>query len=167
MKIKKIAAISLLTASALILFFIESRLPPVAPIPGVKIGLANVMSLAALFLLGGRDAAAVLFLRILLGGVFSGSPTGFFYSLSGGVFCFLIMVLIYKHFSENKIWAVSVFGAVAHNIGQITVAVLLTRTPAVLWYSPVLLISGIISGAFIGIAAQGVIVKLKKLFLFK
>jgi heptaprenyl diphosphate synthase len=118
-------------------------------------GLANVITMIALVRLGGREAFCVLILRIVLGSIFAGQIMSFMYSLAGGVMCFLIMWTAVKLI--NQLWVVSVLGALAHNIGQIAVAVLVTRTWQIVGYLPILAISGVVTGAFTGLSAGFVI----------
>ena len=152
--IKRIAVLGVLTAVALTVFAIEARLPSLAPIPGIKLGLANIVTVWALVMLGPVDAALVLLARILLGSLFCGSATTLMYSLSGGTLCYLVSLLLYRLVGKKQIWVLSVVGAMAHNVGQLVTASLVMRSAAVWSYAPVLMISGIITGAFTGMAAQ-------------
>jgi heptaprenyl diphosphate synthase len=150
-------AIAMLTALALIIFIIEAQLPPLAPIPGIKMGLANVITMVALVWFGKKEAFAVLMLRIILGSIFAGQMMSFMYSLSGGILCFLVMSIAVKIFKSNQLWIVSVLGALAHNAGQIAVAILVTRTWQIVGYFPILAVSAVITGAFTGFAAGFVV----------
>lgn len=151
---KRLTRMGLLTALALIIFTIEAQIPPLVPIPGVKLGLANIITVYSMFCLGPKDTFKILVCRIILGSIFVGNMIVLLYSLSGGLLCFLIMIPVHKIVTKNQIWVCSVLGAIAHNIGQITVAIALTRTLSLLYYLPVLLISGIIAGLFTGLCAQ-------------
>lgn len=144
----------MLTAAALVIFVIEAQIPPVAPIPGIKLGLANVVTLFTIIVLGRREAFAVTALRIILGSVFTGSMMSFVYSAAGGALCFAAMAVLTLFMKENMTWLVSVIGAICHNIGQLAAAVIVTGTVQILWYLPVLTISAVITGVFTGIAAQ-------------
>lgn len=150
----------MLTAISLIIFIVEAQLPPLAPIPGIKMGLANIITLVALVWYGRREAFTVLMLRIILGSIFAGQMMSFIYSMAGGLLCFIIMSLTVKIFKENQLWIMSIFGALAHNVGQISIAVIVTSTWQVIGYFPLLAISAVITGAFTGLAA-GHIVKSK------
>jgi len=163
MSVKRLTRSAVLTAVALTIFMIELQIPSLVPIPGVKLGLANIVTVYAIFVLGPADAAAILFARILLGSVFSGNMMALMYSIAGGVMCYLVMVLLRKLFTKKQIWICSVLGSIAHNIGQICVAVIVTSTKEIIYYLPVLLISGIIAGSFTGICAQTLIFKIGKL----
>lgn len=162
MKTKDLILTAILTASALVAFTIEAAMPPLTPIYGIKLGLANIFTLFALYALGTRQAAAVLFLRIILGSIFTGQLVSFIYSLTGGVLSFVLIVLLKRFFPLKQVWVLSVLSAVMHNIGQLAAAVLMTGTVQILYYLPVLLISGIIAGAFTGLCAQLVLMRLNK-----
>ncbi|MGM9605100.1 MAG: Gx transporter family protein, partial [Faecousia sp.] len=126
MTTKRLTRMAVLTAVALIIFIVELQLPNLTPIPGVKLGLANIITVYAMFALGPVDTLGILLARILLGSIFSGQMMALFYSLAGGLLCYLVMLVMRKLFTQKQIWICSVFGAVAHNIGQITVAILIT-----------------------------------------
>ncbi len=161
MSVKKITATAMLLAAALTIFVAEAQLPPPVPIPGVKLGLANVVTLAALSLLGRREAFAVLLGRIALGSIFAGQAVSFIYSLCGGLLCYIVMAVLIGPLGE-RLWVVSVFGAVAHNVGQIAAAAALAHSAAAWAYLPVLIISGVITGAFTGLCAQLIAKRLKR-----
>lgn len=154
---------SLLTAVGLILFVVEAQIPVPVAIPGVKLGLANVVTLFALWLLSRRAAATVLILRVVLGNFVVGNLMMMLYSLSGGLLCLLVMALMKPLFSEKQIFLLSMFGAIAHNIGQLAAAVFVMGTASILLYAPVLLLSGLITGFFTGQCAQAVILHMKKI----
>lgn len=157
MKAKRLAELGVLTAAALIIFIIESFIPYPFPIPGIKLGLANIITVYAVYRYRAYEVAAILFVRIILGSVFSGNLTAMIYSLAGGVLCLLGMLLLRKVIDENHLWLSSVFGAVLHNTGQIIAAVVLLQTPAILAYYPFLIVAGCLSGAFTGLCAQVVV----------
>ncbi len=157
METKRLTRMAMLTAIALTIFIVELQIPTPIPIPGVKLGLANIITVYAMFLLGPADTACILVVRILLGSIFSGRITALFYSLSGGFLCYLVMLVMRRVVTRRQIWVCSVVGAAAHNIGQIAAAVLITGTPALICYLPILLISGMIAGAFTGLCAQFVV----------
>ncbi len=160
---KRLTRMAILTAVALTIFIVELQLPNLTPIPGVKLGLANIITVYAMFALGGADTFCILIARILLGSIFSGQMMALFYSLAGGFLCYLVMLVMRRLFTPRQIWICSVLGAVAHNLGQMAAAVLITRTPALLYYLPVLMISGIIAGTFTGLCAQFVVNKMARL----
>lgn len=158
---KRLTVNALLTATALLLFLVEMQIPPLTTIPGIKIGLANVVTLFSLAYCGKKDAAMILFTRILLGSFFAGSFSAFLYSLSGGILCYAVMCITMQ-FLQKPLWPVSVFGAVAHNIGQLAAAALLMQTASVFWYLPYLLLAAILSGTFTGICASLVLQRISK-----
>lgn len=163
MSIRRIARDAVLTAAALTIFIVELQIPAPAPIPGVKLGLANIVTLVALFTLGPWDALAVLLCRVTLGAVFAGNMTALLYSLTGGLLALAVTVLTRKLLTERQIWVASVFAAMAHNLGQILAAVLVTSTPALFAWLPPLLVSGIVTGVFTGLAAQFAVGRLGKI----
>ncbi len=147
---KRITLDAILTALALIIFIVELQIPEIVPIPGVKLGLANVITLIAVFELGPADAIVILLLRIGMGSMFSGRISAMLYSLAGGLLCYAVTLLLKKIVSEKQIWVCGVIGAACHNIGQILTAVLITGTPALFAYFPILMVSGIVTGSFTG-----------------
>ncbi len=149
---------AMLAAASICIFVIEMQLPPLAPIPGIKPGLSNIVVLIALCLLGRRTAFAVLLLRIIICAVLLGQGISIIYSLAGGILALMVMSLMIKALKEY-IWVVSVFGAVFHNIGQLCAACVLLNSFAVFGYFPVLMISGIITGIFTGLASQFLLTK--------
>lgn len=158
---KQLSLMALLTAVALAIHVAEAQIPAPVPIPGVKLGLANIITVYAVFTLGPGPALMILVARILLGSLFSGVMS-LFYSLAGGLLCFAVMLLMRCVLSKKQIWIASIVGAVFHNIGQILVAIVVTGTPAIVSYLPVLLLSGIVAGLFTGLAAQYLIHRLEK-----
>ena len=153
MKTKKLTELALLTALALTIFVVELRIPNPLPIPGAKLGLANIITVYAVYHYSAKETISVVLTRTLLGSIFGGSMMALLYSLSGALLCFCGMVLLHRVLSAKRIWLCSVFGAVFHNIGQITVAVLLMGL-GVLVYLPFLLVTGCLAGAFTGGCAQ-------------
>lgn len=154
MNAKKITWMALLTAVALIIFVIEAQIPNPVPVPGVKLGLANIVTVYAMFTLGPGPTLMILVCRVFLGSVFSGQMMTLFYSMGGGLLCYLSMLVMRRFVTEKQIWVCSAVGAVFHNIGQIGVAIAVSRTPGLIVYLPFLLISGIIAGVFTGLCAQ-------------
>ena len=161
-KTKKLALMALLTAIALTIFVIENQIPTPVPVPGVKLGLANIITLIAMKLLGKKEAGAVLLVRVLMGSMFAGSPSTLLFSAAGGLLAYLVMCLTVDLFGENQLWIVSALAGLAHNAGQLLACVLVVRTPGVFAYAPVLAASGVITGIFTGLAAQALLKALKK-----
>lgn len=154
MQIRKITQLGLLTAIALTIFMIEAQIPPVVPLPGVKLGLANIVTVFAVFTLGPREGAAVLACRVFLGAVFAGNFSSIFYSAAGGTLAILATVGLRRILKKDQIWAAGCLGAVAHSIGQIAAAWLITGTRGVVLYLPILVIISIFTGLFTGFCAQ-------------
>lgn len=152
-----VAALTL--ATALILSYVESMLPSL-PIPGVKLGLANVAVVFALYALGGVDAAAVSFVRVLMIGILFGNAASFFYSAAGALLSFILMAVL-KKAGKFTVIGVSVAGGVAHNIGQVAAAVVLLGVDEILLYLPVLVGTGVIFGVVIGILGGVVIARVR------
>ena len=154
MKIRKLTTLSMLTAIALTIFMVEAQIPPLTPIPGIKMGLSNIITVFIVFAIGPKEAAAVLFVRIFLGAVFAGNFSTIFYSGAGGVCAILVTILLRKILTKKQLWVAGVCGAIAHSIGQMAMAVAITATPGLLIYLPIMLICSIITGVFTGRCAQ-------------
>lgn len=154
MSTRKLTTLAMFTTLALIIFTIESAIPPLVPIPGIKLGLANIITLVILKSYSPKDAFFVLLTRILLSALLFGQAMSLLYSLVGGVFCFIAMYLINRLLQKHFLYLTSIMGALCHNLGQLLVAYLLTAVPGVLAYLPFLLLSGILTGLFTGLCAQ-------------
>jgi heptaprenyl diphosphate synthase len=163
MDIKKMAVLAMFSVIALTIFTVESMIGPIVPIPGIKLGLANIITLLVLVLYGPKEAVFVLIVRILLGSMFGGQMISFFYSLSGGVLCWLVMSLINMLLKNQFLVLTSMCGAAAHNIGQIFAAIVITQSISVVAYLPILMISAMITGCFTGLAAQVSAKRLQKI----
>ncbi len=161
MSTKRIAELGMLTSLALIIFTVELRIPNIIPVPGVKLGLANIITVYAVYHYSAGETAMILLCRILLGSVFSGNVSSLLYSASGAVACLAGMLVLRHVFSENQIWICSIFGALLHNAGQITAAAVIMKTVSVTAYFPVLAVSGAIAGAFTGMCAMFVLKRLE------
>ncbi len=166
MNTKRIALDAVLTALALAIFTVEQLIVIPIPVPGVKLGLSNVVTLFAVFAVSPIDAGIILALRIGLGSIFSGSVTGFLFSLSGGLLCYIVTVLLSKIIKDNQIWICGIFGAIAHSIGQIFAAYFIMGTAEIFIYLPVLVACSVLTGGLTGSLSQLSTVKLKKIFPF-
>ncbi len=179
----------MLLSLALILSYIESLLPDFTGIPGVKLGLANSMTLITMEIYGRREAFIVLILRILLTGLLFGNMFGILFSLSGGLLAFLAMAVSYgirgndssfgsarhetepvpksmpdfaeRHGAGFSIIGVSILGAVFHNIGQLCAAAFIVKELKIVYYGPVLLVSGLFTGFLVGFLAKLILPRLK------
>lgn len=154
MSTKRLTKLALLATIALIIFTVENQIPVPVPIPGVKLGLANVVTVYAAFTMLPGETVMILLCRIILGSIFAGNMMAMLYSLCGGLLCIAVTLLLVKLLSLDQIWIVCVVGAVCHNIGQLLAAALVMKTAVVFAYLPYLLISGVITGTFTGFAAQ-------------
>ena len=154
MKVKKLVLLALLTAIALSIFMIEAQIPAPVPVPGVKLGLANIVTVFTVFLLGSWEGAAVLFCRIFLGAVFAGNFSTIFYSAAGGLLSILTTVGLKRIVTHKQLWVVGALAAMAHSIGQMAAAILISGTPELAIYLPVLIAISIITGLFTGLCAQ-------------
>lgn len=161
-KNRKLVFMALFTSQALVLHYFENFFPPLAP--GAKLGLANIVTIITLHLFGFWEGMAVVVVRSILGPILGGSPTGILYSLTGGVLSCIIMAVLYLHFREYfSLLGISVAGAVFHNVGQLLTASLLYGTIGILFtYMPLLMLSSVITGNFIGLVAKYIIRFLNK-----
>ena len=152
----RLTGLALLTAAALIIFVVEQQIPNPVPIPGVKLGLANIITVYAVYHYKPHEVLALLLVRIFLGSMFGGTFLGaaMIFSLSGGLLCLGGMLLLKKVLDEKHIWLGSIFGAILHNTGQTAAAVFVMQTTAVIAYFPFLVFTGCIAGAFTGLTAQ-------------
>ena len=157
---RRLARLALLTAVALTIFLVEAQLP-VLPIPGAKLGLANLVVIVALYTMGVRAAFTLSLVRIVLAGFTFGSPASMIYSLAGGMLSLAVMAVARKAqvFSAT---GVSVLGGVSHNVGQIFVAILVMENTSLAYYLPVLVLSGTAAGVLVGILAAVLVKRLKK-----
>ena len=161
---KKTAFLGLFACLALIFSYVEAIVPLPIPVPGVKLGLANVLIVICLYTYGVKEAVAINFVRIILLAVLFANPYSFIYSLAGAVISMALMYPLYKS-KGFSIIGVSVAGAVGHNTAQILTAMAVTRIVKLIDYLPVLIISGIITGLIIGIIGRIILPQLKKIDL--
>ena len=154
MKVKKKTLLALLSAIALTIFMVEAQIPALVPIPGVKLGLANIVTVFTVFALGAKEGVIVLFIRIFLGAVFAGNFSTILYSAAGGACAIGVTILLRKILTKKQLWVAGCLGAIAHSIGQMTMAILLTGTPSLAVYLPVMIAVSIVTGAFTGLCAQ-------------
>lgn len=162
MNVKKLTELALLSTVALIIFVIELRIPNPFPIPGVKLGLANIITVYAVFRYRPSETAMIVTVRLVLGAVFSRNPSALLYSAAGAVCCLLGMLALRKILPEKQIWLCSVIGAMLHNIGQIAAAVIIMRSFGVIAYLPLLLVTGSLAGAFTGLCTQHLLRRIKR-----
>ncbi|MCI8874515.1 MAG: Gx transporter family protein [Lachnospiraceae bacterium] len=156
---RNVAYLGMYLALALICSYVESLIPFYFGIPGVKLGLTNIVVVLLLYTLGAKEAFLVSVVRIILAGFLFGNPFSILYSLSGGALSFLAMYVL-KRTEKLKVVTVSVAGGVMHNTGQLIMAALVVENYHILYYIPVLLTAGFITGFFIGILSQEIILRI-------
>lgn len=159
---KKLAVLGLCTAVALVLAYVEALLPPIfTAVPGIKIGLPNIIIVFVLYRFGLREAAAVSLVRMLAVSFLFGNMMALVYSLAGAFLSMLVMVLL-KKLNFLSVVGVSVAGGVFHNVGQILTAMLLLGTAELGYYLIVLAITGTISGIFVGLCGAIIVKRIPK-----
>ena len=161
MTIRKISQYGMMVALALIMSYIEAQIPAFFAVPGMKLGLTNIVVVVSLYLLGSKSAMFINIVRIILVSLLFGNTMSLAFSFVGGMLSTLIMIILEKSGKFSTV-GVSAAGGITHNIGQILVAIFLLNTSAITWYLPILWISGIISGVVIGIIAGIVTSRLTK-----
>ncbi len=162
MKTKRITTLAIFLTVSIILSIIESMLP-VIPIPGVKLGLANIVTLVVLYRYSGKDALILVMMRIVLVGLLRGNifSVTFYLSLSGGTIAYLMMY-IFKHLNIFSVIGISITGSLGHSIGQIFAAIFFIEQAKIIYYLPYILILSIFTGIFTGILSKRVLDILKK-----
>ena len=161
MKTRRITLMALLTAAAMILSYVESLLPSPG-IPGVKLGLANIAVIFALYRLGWKEAAAISLVRVGMVSLLFGSVGALFYSLAGAVLSLAVMTLLRRLDVFSPV-GVSVAGGVSHNVGQILMAMVLLETERLIWYLPVLILTGLGGGILVGLCGAALVKRIPPL----
>ena len=149
----RIALCGMLTALAMVFSYVEALIPMNFGIPGIKLGLANLVVLTGLYALPKKDVLLIQAARIVLTGFMFGSGMSIIYSLAGGLFSFGVMVLLMRNQSFSRI-GVSIAGGVSHNAGQLAIAAVVVRTAQLVYYLPVLIVAGVVTGTLIGIVSD-------------
>ena len=157
MKTKKLVLLALLDAIALTIFMVEAQIPALVPIPGIKLGLSNIVTVFTVFAIGPLEGAAVLFVRIFLGAVFAGNFSSILYSGAGGLCAIVLTMLLRKILTNHQLWVAGCMGAIAHSIGQMVMAIFVTGTPSIAVYLPIMIVCSIVTGLFTGLCAQGLV----------
>lgn len=161
-RIKRITFLALFTSVALLLSYVEMLIGPLfTGVPGIKMGLPNIAIMLVLYRIGTKEAIAVSFIRIAISSILFGNITMFWYSVAGAALSLAVMILLKKLDILSSV-GVSVAGALAHNIGQILVAMLLMQTTQIGYYMIVLSVTGIVSGIFVGLLGGFVIKRISK-----
>ena len=151
---KKTVLLALFTAIALTIFMVEAQIPALVPIPGVKWGLANIVTVFVVFAIGAKEGAAVLFCRIFLGAVFAGNFSTIFYSAAGGLLSILVTVGLKRILTHKQLWVAGALGAVAHSVGQMAAAIVISGTPGLIVYLPMMAAFSVVTGVSTGLCAQ-------------
>ena len=159
---KRIARYALLVALAMVLSWLESLIPLSVAVPGVKLGLTNLVILFALYRMNTVDAIAISLIRVLLVSITFGNAYAFAYSFAGAVLSFLIMWTLKKSGKFSSV-GVSVAGGVGHNLGQIIVAALVLENSGIFLYLPALMLSGTVAGVCIGAVGGIIVQRIKKI----
>lgn len=152
---KQVAYTAILTALAMIFSYVEVLIPFHFGIPGIKLGLANLVVVMALYILRPMHALSISIARIILVSFLFGSMSSMLYSFAGGIFSFLVMLLL-KNCKGFSMMGISIAGGVSHNVAQLLVAAVVVESKSVFYYMPVLLVTGLVTGMLIGIVAQKV-----------
>ncbi len=153
---KKAAYLGVFTALAMIFSYLESFIPIPIGIPGIKLGLANLLIVVALYKIGTREAFAISVIRIVLSGFIFSNLFSIIYSLAGGIFSFVVMYLLKKR-GTFSIYGISLAGGVFHNIGQLIVAMIVVETVSIVYYAPALMVAGIVTGLIIGAGSNEIL----------
>lgn len=158
---RRIANIGMMTALAMIFSYVEMLLPVNFGIPGVKLGIANLVVVTGLYMMDAKDVFMVSAIRIFLMGCLFGNGVSLLYSLAGGILSFAVMVLL-RHIKGFGISGISIAGAVSHNIGQLMMAALVIGNLSIFYYFPVLMAAGVVTGLFIGILSSKIVAGIRK-----
>lgn len=161
LNVRKMTALAVSVSLAMVLSFIESQIPPLVAVPGVKIGLSNIVSVFLLYTLGAPSAVSVSLIRVFLSALLFGNSVSLIYSFSGAALSLLFMILAKKIKIFSHV-GVSIIGGVFHNIGQTLAAMAVMENAALAVYIPPLLISGLAAGIIVGVAAGILAARLEK-----
>ncbi len=164
MKTKKTVLLGLFSAIALTIFMVEAQIPALVPIPGIKLGLSNIVTVFTVFLLGGTEGASVLFVRVFLGAVFAGNFSTVIYSAAGGLCAMLVTIGLKRILTNRQLWVAGSLGAVAHSAGQMAAAIAVSGTVGLIVYLPIMIACSIVTGLFTGLCAQVVLNRGDKLW---
>lgn len=157
----KIVLCGVFTALAMIFSYIESIIPIPIPVPGIKLGIANIAVITILYVIGVKEAVVIDVLRIILTAILFGNINSFLFSISGAILSLLVMIIM-KKTDYFSVIGVSVCGGVMHNVGQIIAAVFIMGSEAIVYYLPLLIVSGVFTGVVIGVVSGIVAKHIKK-----
>ena len=158
---ERIAVCGMLLALMLVLGFVESRLPVAAGVPGIKLGLSNGVLIFAVYMLNVPAAYLLMGLKVLLSGMLFGSPSAMMYAFAGGLLSLTVMVLLSRMKGLSPV-VVSMVGGLAHNVGQVLLAMFILNTPKLIYYMAILMVVGLVTGLATGLAASGIISRFRK-----
>lgn len=161
-KTNRIALSGLLVALMLVLGYVESLIPVAAGIPGIKLGLSNGILIFAIYMLGIPTAFLLMVLKVVLSGLMFGGVSAMMYAMAGGIVSMVCMALLSKVKGVHPV-VVSMMGGVAHNVGQVGLAMIMLNTPKLMYYMAILMVVGMVCGALTGICADSVMKHLKKI----
>lgn len=154
MQLKKLTILALFVTLSLAIYGIESAIPPLVPIPGIKPGLSNIITLILLCRFSAKDTALVVCTRVLLSAMLFGQFISLIYSISGAAFSFAAMLALCRFCKKHFLILMGITGGICHNLGQLLAAYLITRVPGILLYLPFLILAGMIAGCFTGLCAR-------------
>lgn len=160
MNTKKISLCAILISLSLVLSYVERLIPALIAVPGVKLGLANIAIMFALYKIGTKEAFLISILRVFLSSILFGTIISLVYSFAGALVSFVAMALLKKVRIFSTV-AVSIVGGVLHNITQLVVAGLIVKTDVLVYYSPVLIIAGIVAGSAVGLVSSALIKRIE------
>lgn len=160
---RNIAFMGVFLALALVLSYVESLIPFYFGVPGMKLGLTNLVIIILLYCMGPKEAYIISLARVFLAGFLFGNLFSIIYSLAGAMLSLTVMVLL-KKTGKFRIFSISAVGGVCHNIGQMIVAAVVVETYSIMYYLPILLIAGLITGIIIGIASQELVKRINRFF---
>lgn len=165
MNINTLTQLALFTTIALSIFIVELKIPNLVPIPGVKLGLANIVTVYVVYHYRGKEVMLLVLTRVFLAAFFTGQIVSLVYSLAGSLLCLAGLLLMRPIIAEKYLWICSILSAILHNIGQVLVAIMITGTIAIVVYLPLLIAAGCIAGCCTGICAQVIINRSRRMKL--
>lgn len=152
---KKLIFLAILLAQALVLHFVESFIPIPVPAPGVKLGLANIITMVTIVIFGYRETLVLVMMRSFMGAMFGGVISSFFFSVAGGLLSAAVMYVLYRFYKDYfSFMGISIVGAIFHNIGQLFAASLIVSNFGIFTYLPILMLTAILTGYFTGLSAK-------------
>ncbi len=158
---QRVALCGMLLSLMLVLGFVESQIPVAATVPGVKLGLSNGVLIFAVYMLGVPTSYLLMVLKVLLSGFLFGNPSAMMYAFAGGVLS-LTMMCVLKRIGGISPIVVSMVGGLMHNVGQVALAMIILRTPQLMYYMAILMVVGLVTGCATGVAANGIIRRFQK-----